>query len=99
MSPIEMVNSINENWTMAIFIFALGGMWWQFKSWIRRLTEMLRQSSITHSNQNIVLDGINKHLDSITVKVEKMEKKIDEIHSDVHAQAIKIAVLEAKSKS
>ena len=96
MDLLEIVRIINEDWKIMVFVFGLGALYYQGKSWFKKLTDALENTANTHNLQNKLLDNINQKLDSLDKRTAKIEGSIEMIKIDNNDQAIRIAVLETQ---
>jgi hypothetical protein len=93
---LALLDTIIQDWKLLAFAFAVGGLYYQGKSWFKKLTDALENTANTHNLQNKLLDNMNDKLDSLDKRTAKIEGSIEMIKIDNNDQAIRIAVLETQ---
>jgi uncharacterized protein (UPF0335 family) len=93
MDVLEILNTIKEEWVLLVFVFTMGGIWWQGKEWFKKVTEQLDKSSVTHTEQNMMLQSIYEKTERLEDRTDKIEHMVNSIHEELHEQEIELAVL------
>jgi hypothetical protein len=94
MRILELITAIEDNWPLLVFVFALGGAWWQGTVWFRRVNNALDEANIQHLSQNSLLCDIRNKTENLEKRIDKIEIITVQIHEELHDQEIKLAVLE-----
>jgi hypothetical protein len=90
----DIITTIQEDWVIIVFVFGLGGAWWQGKQWFSGVTEGLKKAISQHDNQTNILEHIQMKTDLLEERFDKVESTVIEIHNKLHEQEVKLAVLE-----
>jgi hypothetical protein len=96
MNLLDIFTTIDEDWKIMVFVFGLGALYYQGKSWFKKLTDALENTANTHNLQNKLLDNMNGKLDNLDKRIAKIEGNVELIQLDNNDQAIRIAVLETQ---
>lgn len=94
MNIIDIFKVMQEDWAVLVFVFGLGGFWWQGKQWFSKVTDTLDQALIQHNQQTVILEHIQMKTDLLEERTDKIEITVNEIHNKIHEQEVKLAVLE-----
>jgi hypothetical protein len=94
MNLLEILQTIQEDWVIIVFVFGLGGAWWQGKQWFAGVTEGLNKAIFQHDNQTNILEHIQMKTDLLEERFDKVESTVNEIHNKLHDQEVKLAILE-----
>ena len=94
MNLLELLKTIQEDWAILVFVFGLGGAWWQGKQWFTGVTEGLNKAISQHDNQTTMLEHIQMKTDLLEERFDKVESTVIEIHNKLHEQEVKLAILE-----
>jgi hypothetical protein len=94
MNILEIIRTIEDNWPLLVFVFALGGAWWQGTVWFRRVNNALDEANTQHLSQNSLLCDIRNKTENLEKRIDKIEIITVQIHEELHDQEIKLAVLE-----
>ena len=97
MDILEIINTIKEHWALLVFVFGLGGAWFQGKMWFEQTNKTLSIVGEQHEQQNRSLEGLHTKIDSIDDRLVKVENTVTRMHEELHDQEIKLAVLETTS--
>jgi hypothetical protein len=95
MNLLEILKTIQEDWIIIVFVFGLGGAWWQGKTWFKSVNDTLSEVGLQHKEQNKVLENILIKTESLEDRTDKIEQTVNQIHDKVHNQEVKLAVLES----
>lgn len=98
MDLLELFKTIKEDWVILVFVFGLGGAWWQGKAWFDNVNKTLLEVEHQHKEQNIVLENILDKTSLLEERTDKIEQTVNQIHDKVHEQEVKLAVLESVSE-
>ena len=98
MTLLELVDTIQRDWPLLVFVFMLGGIWWQGKTWFKRLEETLTREGSEHHTQNTMLQSIHDKMENLEDRTTKIEDTVTRIHEELHEQEIKLAVLETAKR-
>lgn len=99
MNIVELLTAIEENWALLVFVFALGGAWWQGTVWFRRVNTALDYANEQHGLHHSVLCDIRNKTENLERRIDKIEIITVQIHEELHEQEIKLAVLETTQQS
>lgn len=91
----DIITTIHEDWTILVFVFTLGAVWWQGKQWFAKVTNGLDKALLQHDNQTNMLEHIQMKTDLLEERSDKIENIVNEIHDKLHEQEVKLAVLES----
>jgi SMC interacting uncharacterized protein involved in chromosome segregation len=94
MTLADIIKTIQEDWAILVFVFGLGGAWWQGKQWFSGVTEGLNKAISQHDNQTNILEHIQMKTDILEERSDKIESTVNEIHNKLHEQEVKLAILE-----
>ena len=98
MDVLEIFETIQKNWALLIFVFTLGGIWWQGKAWFKKIESSLTRDSADHTNQTAMLQSIHDKIENLEDRTTKIEETVTRIHEEQHDQEVKLAVLESVSE-
>lgn len=99
MDILELLQTIENNWPLLVFVFALGGAWYQGTVWFRRVNQALDLANEQHNLQHSVLCDIRNKTENLEKRIDKIEIITVQIHEELHEQEIKLAVLETTNQS
>lgn len=91
---ITIITTIKEDWTMLLFVFGVGAIWWQGKHWFSKVANGLDKALSEHDNQNVMLHHIRTKTDLLEERSDKIESTVNEINNKLQEQEVKLAVLE-----
>lgn len=94
MEILDILNSIKRDWPLLVFVFAVGGVYWQGKEWFKKIEESLTREGTQHHDQSVMLQSIHDKIESLEDRTTKIEATVTRIHEEQHEQEIKLAVLE-----
>lgn len=94
MTLSELVDTIQRDWPLLVFVFMLGGIWWQGKTWFKKIEESLAHEGSEHHTQHAMLQTIHDKMENLEDRTTKIEDTVTRIHEELHEQEIKLAVLE-----
>lgn len=94
MNLLELLKNVQEDWALLVFVFGLGGAWWQGKTWFKSVNDTLSQVGLQHKDQNKVLENILDKTELLEQRTDKIENVVNEIHDKIHEQEVKLAILE-----
>jgi hypothetical protein len=94
----EILNTIVDDWTLLVFVFTVGGIWWQGKAWFKKIDTALSTEGNEHRDQNIMLQSIHDKVENLEARITKIEETVTRIHEEQHDQEVKLAVLESASE-
>jgi peptidoglycan hydrolase CwlO-like protein len=97
MDILALLQTIQKDWVILVFVFGLGAAWWQGKIWFKRVNDTLDRVGTDHSEQNSSLEKLHTKVDNLDNRVTSIETKVNEIHEELHIQEIKLAILESNS--
>ena len=97
MDILDILNTIKKDWPLLVFVFAVGGAWWQGKEWFKKIDEALNRERIEHSTQTAVLDEIHQKVENLEFRINSIETTLDKMHEEQREQEVKLAVLESTS--
>jgi hypothetical protein len=98
MNVLEIFETIQKNWALLVFVFTLGGIWWQGKAWFKKIETSLTRDSADHTNQTAMLQSIHDKIENLEDRTTKIEETVIRIHEEQHEQEVKLAVLESVSE-
>lgn len=96
---LELLQTIEGNWPLLVFVFALGGAWWQGTVWFRRVNNSLDLANQQHQIQHSMLSDIKNKTENLEKRIDKIEIITVQIHEELHDQEIKLAVLETAQQA
>ena len=94
MEVLDILETIKKDWPLLVFVFAVGGVWWQGKEWFKKIESSLTREGTQHHDQSIMLQSIHDKIESLEDRTTKIEETVTRIHEEQHEQEIKLAVLE-----
>jgi hypothetical protein len=94
MNLLDIIKTIQEDWIILVFVFGMGGAWWQGKHWFAKVTSGLDQALLQHDNQTNMLEHIQQKTDILEERLNKIESTVNDIHDKLHEQEVKLAILE-----
>jgi hypothetical protein len=94
MTLSDLVDTIQKDWPLLVFVFTLGGIWWQGKNWFKKIETSLTRENDQHHNQSVMLQSIHDKMENLEDRTTKIEDTVVRIHEELHEQEIKLAVLE-----
>jgi hypothetical protein len=94
MTLSDLVDTIQKDWPLLVFVFTLGGIWWQGKNWFKKIETSLTRENDQHHNQSTMLQSIHDKMENLEDRTTKIENTVVRIHEELHEQEIKLAVLE-----
>ena len=90
-----LIQTIHEDWAILVFVFGMGGAWWQGKQWFSKVNDLLASALKQHLEQTSMLEHIQQKTDILEERSDKIESTVNEIHDKLHEQEVKLAVLES----
>lgn len=96
METLSFIDNLVQNWEILATAFVVGGVYYQAKTWFKKITLLLENTGNTHAAQNVVLDTIHDKIDQLDKRMAKLEGSVDMIIIENHEQSIKLAVLETQ---
>lgn len=90
----EILNTIIDDWALLMFMFTVGGIWWQGKAWFKKIDAALNHEGNEHRDQNSMLQSIHDKVENLEDRISKIEQTVIRIHEDQHEQEVKLAILE-----
>jgi hypothetical protein len=97
MDVLEILETIKKDWPLLVFVFAVGGIWWQGKEWFKKIETSLTREGTEHHDQSAMLQSIHDKIESLEDRTTKVEQIVTRIHEEQHEQEVKLAVLESTS--
>jgi hypothetical protein len=94
MNILELLQTVENNWPLLVFVFTLGGAWWQGAVWFRRVNISLDRANRQHAIQHTMLTDIKSKTENLEQRIDKIEIITVQIHEELHEQEIKLAVIE-----
>ena len=94
MTLADIVSTVERDWPLLVFVFAMGGIWWQGKSWFKKIEESLDREGREHQDHNAMLQTIHDKVENLEDRTTKIEDTVVRIHEELHEQEIKLAILE-----
>lgn len=94
MNLADLIQTIHEDWVVLVFVFGMGGAWWQGKQWFSKVNDSLDKALIQHHEQTSMLEHIQLKTDLLEERTDKIESTVNEIHNKIHEQEVKLAILE-----
>jgi hypothetical protein len=94
----EILNTIVDDWALLVFVFTVGGIWWQGKAWFKKIDTALNHEGSEHRDQNTMLKSIHDKVENLEARITKIEETVIRIHEEQHDQEVKLAVLESASE-
>jgi hypothetical protein len=94
MEFLDIIKTIEKDWPLLAFVFALGGVWWQGKNWFKKIEVSLTREGDDHRLQGAMLQSIHDKIENLEDRTTKIEETVTRIHEEQHEQEIKLAVLE-----
>ena len=83
MNLLDIIKTIQEDWAILVFVFGLGGAWWQGKHWFAKVTSGLDKALLQHDNQTNMLEHIQMKTDILEERFNKVESTVNEIHNKI----------------
>ena len=99
MDTLEIIEMIRKDWPLLVFVFAMGGIWWQGKEWFKKIETSLVRESSEHRGQSEMLRSIHDKVENLEDRISKIEITVTKIHEEQHDQEIKLAVLETNANT
>lgn len=94
MTLTDLFSTLQEDWPLLVFVFTMGGIWWQGKYWFKKIETSLTREGGEHHDQSAMLQSIIDKIENLEDRTTKIEDTVVRIHQELHEQEIKLAVLE-----
>lgn len=94
MDVLHILTTIKDDWAILAFFFALGGAWWQGKTWFKKVNLTLDKVKETTATNTDQLKDLHSKVDQLSDKVTNLEHSLEDIKEEQHNQDVKLAVLE-----
>lgn len=99
MNLLELFETIKEDWALLVFMFTMGGIWWQGKEWFKKIENSLTRENTEHRDHTAMLQSIHDKIENLEDRTTKIEETVTRIHQEQHEQEVKLAVLESNSET